>query len=276
MIRIFARSGSMPFSTTASRQCGSNRRHSRSRLCPLGFLLFFLAAILYPSLLFAQYAAIQGLLAQTVGHFVALSWTASTTSGVTYDVYRDGAQVANSVAGTTYTDTTAPAGSHTYTVRANMESVDSNAVTVTISPSSSSAAILSSAASGTFGTDGKWTALQSSLAPSYATVTVSGENTWTWDSGVTAWYNNPGFSFDVNFADGAPHKLTLYAIDGDSTARAETITISDAASGVALNTQSLSGFQAGRYLSWMVAGHVKITLTRTAGSNAVVTSLFFN
>lgn len=245
-----------------------------SRAITIIALMVFLAAI--PTPLHAQYLAPQGVVASLSGHSVVLNWTASTSPGVTYDVYRDSTPIAISINGLTYTDITAPAGSHTYTVRANQESVDSNAVTVALSSSSSSAAILASAASGTFGLDGKWTAGQSSFAPSYALVTVSGENNWTWSSGITCWYNNPGFTFDVNFSDGTPHKLTLYAIDGDSTARAETITISDAASGVALNTQSLSSFQAGRYLSWMVGGHVKITVTRTAGSNAVVTSLFFN
>ena len=66
---------------------------------------------------------------------VNLTWTASTTSGVTYSVLRNGTVVASSLPGTSYSDSGLTAStSYTYTVEAvntNGTSAASNAVTVT-------------------------------------------------------------------------------------------------------------------------------------------------
>ena len=51
--------------------------------------------------------------------------------------------------------------------------------------------------------------------------------------------------------------------------------ISDAATGTVLNTQSISSFHNGLYLDYEVSGHIRVTITRTAGSNAVLSGLFF-
>ena len=56
--------------------------------------------------------------------------------------------------------------------------------------------------------------------------------------------------------------------------RAETVQISDATTGAVLSTQSISSFQAGVYLDYAVSGHIVITITRTAGANAVLNGLF--
>ena len=232
--------------------------------------MVILGAILAPSL-----SAQQSVVASISAHSVALSWTASTSGG-TYEVLRDKVTIASSVAGTAYTDTNVSPGTHTYTVRA--ESVDSNAVQVTIpgTPAGASATFIGAVPSGTFGADGKWIALSPAALPSYATVSVAGNVTYTWADGVTCWYQNPSFSFDVNLTDGNAHKLTLYAKDDDTTIRAETITFTDATSGAILGAQSLSNFHTGMYLSWNVSGHVKITITATAGANGVISGIYFN
>lgn len=72
--------------------------------------------------------AVPMLLANTPGqHTVKLTWTASTTSGVTYNVYRGSAAgvctgnptpYATGITGTTYTDTNTPAGTYFYNVSA--------------------------------------------------------------------------------------------------------------------------------------------------------------
>jgi hypothetical protein len=97
-------------------------------------------------------------------------------------------------------------------------------------------------------------------------------------SGIAAvWYNQPGFSFDVNITTGT-HQVTLYVLDWDSyggVPRAETIQVVDAATGIPLNTQSISNFTTGLYLVWNVSGHVKINVTWTGGANAVVNGVFF-
>lgn len=85
------------------------------------------------SLLLLSLLAANGLqLAASAGNSVTLTWNASETAGVTYDVYRDGLQIASNINALDYTDANVPNGPHAYTVRANMESVDSNTASITV------------------------------------------------------------------------------------------------------------------------------------------------
>ena len=52
--------------------------------------------------------------------------------------------------------------------------------------------------------------------------------------------------------------------------------ISDAATGTVLDTESISSFTGGVYLDWKVSGNLLITITRTAGANAVLNGLFLD
>jgi hypothetical protein len=131
-----------------------------------------------------------------------------------------------------------------------------------------------SATSGTFGTAGSWTAgtRQGSL-PSYVGLTTTGK-VGAFGTGVTYWYGSP-LPFVLNLNDSNPHQVTIYAIDGDSAARAETITITTIG-GTVLDTESISAFRKGVYDSWTITGGVVITITRTAGANAVATKILFD
>ena len=68
------------------------------------------------------------------GEQVVLNWTAAP-EGISYDVYRDGMRIANSLTATTYTDHISYAGSYTYYILAHLEndmtSLPSNYVTLT-------------------------------------------------------------------------------------------------------------------------------------------------
>jgi hypothetical protein len=126
--------------------------------------------------------------------------------------------------------------------------------------------------------------------PSYATVTPSGQRTWTWAASTTdprglqvpggtnriaaTWYSPTSFTVDVNLTDGQQHNLELYLVDWDNTNRAEQVQISDATTGLVLSTQSISSFHNGVYLDYRVGGHIVITITRLAGDNAVLSGLF--
>ncbi|WP_168221952.1 retropepsin-like aspartic protease [Aquisphaera giovannonii] len=128
--------------------------------------------------------------------------------------------------------------------------------------------------------------------PGYATVTPSGQSGWTWAAGTTdvralqapgttsriaaCWYSGSSFKVDVNLTDGQKHGLGLYFLDWDSTGRAERVQISDAATGAVLSTQSIASFHNGLYLDYTVSGHVRITITRTGGANAVLSGLFLD
>jgi hypothetical protein len=48
----------------------------------------------------------------------------------------------------------------------------------------------------------------------------------------------------------------------------------DAENNTLLNTQSFSSFHNGEYAVWNVQGHVLIQMTKTGGSNAVVSGIF--
>jgi len=144
---------------------------------------------------------------------------------------------------------------------------------------------------GTYGADGYSVANDSQSIPSYATFAIHNQSGFTYSSESTdvralqtgsgvgriaaTWYNDPSFSFDVNFSDGNTHQFALYAIDWDSLGRAETIQVLDAATEAVLNTQNISGFTSGMYLVWSISGHVKINVICTSGPNAVVSGVFF-
>ena len=144
---------------------------------------------------------------------------------------------------------------------------------------------------GTYGSDGYSIANDSQSLPSYANFAVQNQANWTWLSSTTdpralqtgnnsgsiaaTWYNTPEFNLDVNLTDGQSHQLALYAMDWDSSGRAETVELLDAATGALLDTRNISSFVNGLYLVWNVSGHIKINIIQTAGNNAVVSGIFF-
>ena len=87
---------------------------------------------------------------------------------------------------------------------------------------------------------------------------------------AATWYNG-SFTVDVNLTDNAVHRVALYCLDWDNNQRAEL----DAATGTLLDSRRISSFGGGQYLVWDVKGHVRIVVTLTGGSNAVLSGLFF-
>jgi hypothetical protein len=143
-----------------------------------------------------------------------------------------------------------------------------------------------------YGKDGYIIANSPSITPSYATVSFSGSNTWTWaastsqpsallkspsttDRIASTYYSGGSFTIDLNLT-GAMRQVALYLLDLDTTSRAETISILDPGNGNAvLDSRQFSSFNNGQYAVWNLQGHVLIQVTRTAGLNAVVSGLFF-
>ncbi len=94
-------------------------------------------AVIITVVLWVLFAAV--VFAQSATPSVALGWTASTTSGVTYNVYRNGVLLNTApVSGTSFTDTTVTYGNtYVYTVRAVLsgnESASSNEIRVAFAP----------------------------------------------------------------------------------------------------------------------------------------------
>jgi hypothetical protein len=145
---------------------------------------------------------------------------------------------------------------------------------------------------GTYGMQGYDVINNAASIPSYATVTPSGQTSYTWAASTTdpralqtaggtgriaaCWYSSGSFTVDVNMTVGQTHDLELYFLDWDSTARAEQVTLTSAVTGAVLDTEAVSSFHSGVYLQWMVSGNVRITITKTAGANAVLSGLFFD
>ena len=144
---------------------------------------------------------------------------------------------------------------------------------------------------GVYGADGYSVANDSQVIPSYASFALQNQLNYTWAASTTdpralqtgsgsgriasTWYNPSSFDFDVNFTDKQTHQFAFYALDWDNLGRSEKVQVLDANTGAVLDTRNISGFSNGIYLIWKVLGHVRITITRTGGVNAVVSGVFF-
>jgi hypothetical protein len=146
-----------------------------------------------------------------------------------------------------------------------------------------------------YGTNGYAIANVGQSIPSYAVFAVQNQLNYTWAGSTSdvralklpnsslgiasTWYNNPTFNFDIDLTDGNVHQISLYALDWDSPGgvRSEKISIVDANNpSNVLDSESLTNYQNGVYLVWMISGHVIINVTRTAGANAAASGVFFN
>src|SRR5262249_19769250 len=130
--------------------------------------------------------------------------------------------------------------------------------------------------------------------PVYATVAPSGQTSVSYASSTSdpralqipgttnrvaaAWMaHSNSFSINVNLLDGQAHNLALYALDWDNLGRTEQIQVSNAATGVMLDSETISSFTNGVYLQWAISGDVVIKITQIAGtSHPIVNALFFD
>jgi RHS repeat-associated protein len=148
---------------------------------------------------------------------------------------------------------------------------------------------------GTYGSDGYNVVNDAASYPSYATVSVSGQSAYSWNSSTTdarallkaasttdriaaCWYSYTNFTIDVNLTDGNTHKVAVYLLDWENAARNSTIEVLDATSNAVLDTRNLSSYAGGKYLVWNLHGHVKLKLSHVSptGLNAVLSGLFFD
>ncbi|MGA2715071.1 MAG: Ig-like domain-containing protein [Bryobacteraceae bacterium] len=146
-----------------------------------------------------------------------------------------------------------------------------------------------------YGAQGDLIAFDSFVQPAFALATFNAAPPYLWTTTnatqamqrltlpgriASAWGSALGFTLDVNFTDGNTHQLSLYFLDWDGAGRAETVTLFDADTNSpisgALDTENVSGFGLGKYLTWNITGHVLIQFTKTAGSTAIVNGVFFN
>jgi hypothetical protein len=146
---------------------------------------------------------------------------------------------------------------------------------------------------GVYGSTGDIIANDANNTPAFATFAVTADSAYTWAASTTdvralqtasgattriasTFYSSSSFTMNVNLTDGNTHKISLYLLDWDSTSRAETIKILDANTNTILDTETYSKFHNGEYAAWSVKGHVLIQVTKTGGSNAAVSGIFFD
>lgn len=241
---------------------------------------------------------------------VALAWTDSGTNRTGYSIERKigsagtYAVIANAVASArSYTDNAVSQNTvYFYRVAAqtaagSIYSNESTATTPAVVNGTATASFVSADAAthgnwkGVYGSDGYNVLGDASSYPAYAAVTAAGKSDWTWQSSTTdvdalqkavvvdrvagCWYSASPFTIDIRITDGQPHRISLYCLDSDFSGRSETVQVSDGDSGAILNSQIVSGFGHGIYVTWDVGGHVKLTVTGNSGPNAVLSGIFF-
>ncbi len=147
--------------------------------------------------------------------------------------------------------------------------------------------------SGTYGSDGFLIANGASSLPSYANAGFGGALTYTWagltsdvralqsSRGSTAriassYYasTSAGFNINLNLNDGVSHQVAIYLLDWDTFTRAQTVAITDSATGALLDSRNFTGLHNGSYGVWILKGAVTITVTATGGS-PVASAIFF-
>ncbi len=254
----------------------------------------------------------------TAGTAVTISGTANSSPGAVVaavEISTDGGTTWHRANGTqTWTFAWTPASAGTAQIRSravddsgNLETPSAGiavtiiaaSATATPTPGPNAATFLALDTStqgswkGIYGQQGYWLEADGQNLPTYAAVSTTGIQTWTWAASTTdvralqkaasatdriaaTWYDATGFVIDINETDGQWHDLRVYAVDFDLQSRSETVSVLDASSGATLDTRTLSAFQNGIYVTWTTRGHVQLRVTRTGGSNAVVSALFFD
>src|SRR5258705_7753990 len=149
---------------------------------------------------------------------------------------------------------------------------------------------------GIYGTDGSNIINHAANYPSYAQVSVTGQNPYTWSSSTSdvralqkatsstdriaaCWYSFTNFTIDQNLTDGNSHQVGIYALDWDgNNSRQARIEILDAGTNALLDSRDITAYSSGKFLLWDLRGHVKVKGTHLApsGSNAVISGIFFD
>lgn len=146
---------------------------------------------------------------------------------------------------------------------------------------------------GMYGKDASFIATSNSIVEGhgvtpFAAVQLVGASNYVWENDsletralktpytriASTWYGGGSFNIDVTIKDDKIHQVALYALDWDSN-RVENIQVFDVDTMALLDTQTVTGFNTGKWLSWNVSGHVTFKITRVSGGSAVISGLMF-
>ena len=142
---------------------------------------------------------------------------------------------------------------------------------------------------GVYGKEGSLALGGGASTPSYAVWSIAGDQRFTWTTSTTdtralmiggsrmaLTWRGPQFSVDVDLTDGQAHRVSFYMVDWTSAGRVQRIDVVDPATGAVLDSQTISSFSGGAYLSWNVTGSVRFRFTSLAGGNAIFSGIFFD
>lgn len=143
-----------------------------------------------------------------------------------------------------------------------------------------------------YGSEGYTVVGDASQEPQFGEMRPSGKGDWLWrystsdinglqkvsneDRILAVWYSENSFNVDITITDGQTHRMAAYFCDWDNLGRKQTVEILDAETGTVLDTRTLSNFSSGRYLVWDISGQIRIRVTRTGPSNAIMNGIFFD
>lgn len=149
--------------------------------------------------------------------------------------------------------------------------------------------------SGKYGADGYSVIGGTTQLPTYATLSIAGDQFYEWEApGTTDTralpisdgsstrvaatdYSSSSFTINVDISDNQTHQVALYVLDEDYRNRSETVTATDPSTSTQLSTYDVKNFTGGEYLIYNVSGDVTFTFTNDPGSlNAVVSGVFFD
>ena len=141
-----------------------------------------------------------------------------------------------------------------------------------------------------YGGDGYFIPNVATAYPSYASVVVRG-SPFTWftpaltepraldhptasTKSATSIIDSVFDQFDINLTDGQPHRVAFYLMDWNN-GYAESVQVIDQATNAVLDTQTVATYNTGRWLVYTLRGRVLVKFTRTGGSYAQVSGVFF-
>lgn len=142
--------------------------------------------------------------------------------------------------------------------------------------------------SGVYGSGGHSIAALNATIPSSAGLQFRQQGAFVWNAAapepqalanpaggrIASAYTGPSwFSFELTLA--TPQQVAIYNLDYDNRQRVQVIDILDRRTGALLDTRTVSGFQAGKYLVWTLSGHVVVQVSSASSSGAPAVSGIF-
>ena len=141
-----------------------------------------------------------------------------------------------------------------------------------------------------FGAEGFLLPGASSSKPEYLTLGSGLEATHLWEPNTSdtrapllnatsnqriasAWHGGT-LDFTLTVDSGSPRQLAFYFLDWDRQGREQNLTIRDAATGIQLDSREITDFGEGKHLVYEINGAVRITITGSAGPNALLNGIF--